>query len=184
MISKSDDNWIETYTGKQFWPLDPEPASVDIEDIAHALATTNRFNGHATEPYSVAQHSVLCCDMASPPAKAQALLHDATEAYLPDLTRPVKTVMPEFRSAEDNLWRTAIAPRFGLPPTFVLEVQEVDVRMLVTEARDLALYRTFAWWRGRVDPYSITIEPWSWRTAEARFLERFHALRKAGLMNS
>lgn len=57
-------DFICTYTGRKFYPLDPRPEDVCIEDIAHALALVNRFGGHTRVPYSVAQHSVLCCQNA------------------------------------------------------------------------------------------------------------------------
>lgn len=56
------DVWFQTYTGRVWRPLDPQPEDVVQEDIAHALALTNRFNGATREPYSVAQHCCLVAD--------------------------------------------------------------------------------------------------------------------------
>lgn len=173
---KRHDSWIETYTGKRFWPLEPDPSLVDIEDIAHALSIVNRFNGHAVAPYSVAQHSILCSQVAPPHLKLQALMHDAAEAYISDVTRPVKRFMPEFRQIEDNLWKNGIAPRFQLSESLDPEVVAIDTNILLTEARDLRLPLTFEWWSGTASPYSMKIEPWPWQTAKLHFLDSFHQL--------
>ena len=85
-------DWIHTFTGRHFYPLNPNADDVDIEDIAHALANTCRFNGHVSTFYSVAQHCVLASQYCeSDPL--WALMHDAAEAYLPDVAAPVKKVI-------------------------------------------------------------------------------------------
>ena len=79
-----------TYTGKEFYPLDPNPADIDIKDIAHALSNCCRFAGHIKSFYSVAQHSVIVSELCEPENALAGLLHDASEAYLSDIARPVK----------------------------------------------------------------------------------------------
>lgn len=78
---------IQTYTGRKFWPLDPRPEDVCIEDIAHALSLKCRFGGHCKRFYSVAQHGALVCNTLnvnggrrSPVLLMQGLMHDAAEA--------------------------------------------------------------------------------------------------------
>src|SRR5580704_10754039 len=102
-------DWMGTYTGRQFFPFDPDPASFTIFDIAHALSHICRFNGHTDFHYSVAQH---CCLLAayadnvldaSPIDCLQTLMHDAPEAYLCDIVRPVKKRLPDYREAEKNI---------------------------------------------------------------------------------
>jgi len=87
---RNDDEWIQTYTGKKFWAFDAAIADICIEDIAHALAMRCRFGCHCKEFYSVAQHSVIVSHHLPPELKLWGLLHDATEAYLPDVPRPQK----------------------------------------------------------------------------------------------
>jgi hypothetical protein len=150
-------DWMQTFTGKMFYPIDPRPEDIDIEDIAHALAHLCRFAGHCINFYSVAEHSVRVArevearlygydpkvsygaDVYTKATVAlQALLHDATEAYLIDVPRPLKRApgMEAYRTYEKNLERM-IMTRFGLPPELLPIVHDVDGALLLTEGRDL-----------------------------------------------
>lgn len=101
-------NEILTYTGKLVDPFNMRAEDIDIEDIAHALAHTCRFNGHTRRFYSVAEHSLYvyaACEMESIQTKLYALLHDAGEAYLPDIPSPIKHRFPAMVHAENTiLW--------------------------------------------------------------------------------
>lgn len=86
---------ISTFTNNRIDPTDPSPEDIHIEDIAHALSMMTRANGHFKTFYSVAQHSINCANEAaargcSKRIQLACLLHDASEAYLSDITRPVK----------------------------------------------------------------------------------------------
>ena len=139
MDKKTD--WMQTYTGIRFYPMEPSSDDVYIEDIAHALSLMCRFGGHCREFYSVAQHSVLVsihCEH-----KLHGLLHDAEEAYLTDMIRPVKRSLKAlgvdvFEKAAFTLSQV-IAYRFGLALTREAEedVKKWDNIMLSTEARDI-----------------------------------------------
>jgi len=84
-------DWRQTVSGKMYWPADPRPEEVDIRDLAHHLATINRFGGAAREPYSVAEHLVRASYIAAPGFELETLLHDAGEGLIgADLIRPVK----------------------------------------------------------------------------------------------
>ena len=126
-------DWFLTYTGKQFWPLDPRPEDVCIEDIAHALANINRFGGHCRISYSVGQHSLVVHRVCS---TFQALMHDSAEAYIGDMVRPLKMHMPDFQACEWLVWY-AICDRFDIDPVMRPEVKNADNIALVTERRDL-----------------------------------------------
>ena len=100
--------YITTVTGIHFYPLNPNPKDIDIEDIAHALSLICRANGHFRHFYSVAQHCIACAEEAiergySPEVILGCLLHDASEAYLCDVTRPVKKHIPQYLQAEEKL---------------------------------------------------------------------------------
>lgn len=102
------ENWIETYSGKKFCIDALDEKNIDIADIAHALANTCRYGGHCKYFYSVAQHavltSVLCKDAGcSVWDRFAALHHDDVEAYLADMPRPIKRILPDYKSLEKKL---------------------------------------------------------------------------------
>jgi hypothetical protein len=132
-----DTGWIVTYTGKKFYPLAPRIDDIDMRDIAHALSNICRFTGHCRLFYSVAQHSLLGMHYAPHWLKASMLLHDAAEAYLCDVARPVKHSpgMTAYRAAEQRL-QTLIGQRFDVSFDDPL-IHEIDDRLLMTERRDL-----------------------------------------------
>src|SRR5690349_636686 len=106
-------SWMQTFTGRQFYPLDPRLDEIDPLDIAHALSMICRYGGHTKHFYSVAEHCLLMSHAVAPEYALWALLHDATEAYVGDMVRPLKHHMPDYRQIEDNLMEV-IAERFGL----------------------------------------------------------------------
>ena len=122
----------------RFWPLEPDTEKVCIEDIAHALAYQCRFGGHSSKFYSVAEHSVNVSKLCGREDALWGVLHDASEAYLVDVPRPLKE-LPEFaayREAERRLQRVIVV-RFGLSPEQPASVTEADDTMLWIEAHSL-----------------------------------------------
>jgi hypothetical protein len=167
-------DWIQTYSGRQFWPLDPRVEDVHLEDIAHALSNVCRYTGHVREFYSVAEHSVHVSWSCEPEDALWGLLHDASEAYLADMARPVKQNMPVYVAAERLVMR-AICERFGLDPVEPPSVKVADNVLLFTEKRDL-MSECVVPWCWSVEPLAYVIEPWSPKEAKRRFLERFTEL--------
>lgn len=153
----------------------PDPDTILIGDIAHALSLVNRYAGHTPFPYSVAQHCVLASLVAPPGLELQALMHDAQEAYVVDLPSPLKQLLPGYREVERRM-EVVIREKFGLPITFDPAVKEVDTRMLVTESKAFGL----TWWaKVGVEPYpALPIRPWSWGHAKGKFLDRFEFLTR------
>lgn len=101
-------SYILTYKKKEFYPLEPRVEDIDIEDIAHALSLLCRANGHFKHFYSVGQHSINCAMEAiargySDRVVLGCLIHDASEAYLADITRPVKKHLQKYLEIEDKL---------------------------------------------------------------------------------
>lgn len=112
---------ILTFSGKMFDPIHPDPSLIDIRDIAHALSLLCRANGHFPTFHSVAQHSLECYEEAkaqglSKKIQLACLLHDGSEAYLSDVTRPVKAVIPVYLEYEEPL-QTAIWNKWLEPLT-------------------------------------------------------------------
>lgn len=169
--------YIRTYTGRRFWPADARPDDVHIEDIAHALALCNRFAGHTVRPYSVAQHSVLIArSFGDDKVLAKhALLHDAAEAYIGDLTRPLKKLeeLEAFGHLENNLL-SVICQRFGITSCCPEAVKEADQAMLRAELRDLV--RDSQGWQTGGPCLVPRVDAWPWWEAEFRFLEEFSRL--------
>jgi len=170
-------DWIQTFTGKQFWPLDPHIEDIDIRDIAHALSNLCRYGGHVEQFYSVAQHSVLVSREVPAEHALRGLLHDASEAYLIDIPRPIKHSpgMEVYRAAENVLQR-AIYLRFGLGPEDPDCIKTTDRLLLRTEQRDLMKPAPVAWQDDRSGALSETIIPWTPLASRITFLNRFNEL--------
>lgn len=140
-------NFIETYSGIQFYPLEPEEKDVNIIDIAHSLSHLCRYSGHCKFFYSVAQHSVniyhlLKQSTNNPVILMDGLLHDATEAYMVDLPKPLKEHMDEYSAYEERLQKV-IYSYIGLPKKISSEVKHADNIMLSHEAAILMPCRTW-----------------------------------------
>lgn len=173
-------DWMETYTGQKFWPLDPSPDAVRLEDIAHALAHQCRFNGHTRFFYSVAHHALLCAEEArlqgaGPRLVLLTLLHDAAEAYIGDITRPVRRSLNEFATdvitAVEERIQHAIYRAFGIETPSQEEkafIHRMDNILLATEARDVM--RGDGWMLSEKPSKHLRIKPASIKTIRSRFL--------------
>lgn len=171
-----DGCWIETYTGKFVNPLDLKSDDIDIRDIAHALSLICRFNGHCNQFYSVAEHSIRVLGLLKGlDNQLTGLLHDATEAYMADITRPVKWALPDIRKVEGSI-AIAINEKFELKGDF-REVKKADNILLATEARDLMFTKGTDWYfPENIKPLGYKIEPMQSYIAEANFLRIFDLL--------
>ena len=168
-----DEPWLQTYSGRRFNPTKPNPEAIVLQDIAHALSMLCRFNGHCHHFYSVAQHSVLVSHICNGEDALWGLLHDASEAYLTDLPRPLKRSgkMDSYIEFEHQMQK-AVCKRFGLPEKEPYNVKRADTILLATEARDLMSPRHPDWIQP-TNPLPFKIEPWDPKQAEWEFLERF-----------
>ena len=182
---RTPDGSIQTVSGRWLDPLAPDPDSIDIGDIAQALANQCRFGGHSRSFYSVAQHSTIVSDVcaergASAAEALAALLHDAGEAYLVDLPHPLKhrsEIGPPYRKAE-KLLEEAIRVRFDLVPQ-PPEMKPIDRSLLATE-RSIFASMNDPWPELEgFEPLAIEIEPWDPGRARREFLERFERLDAA-----
>lgn len=180
--TREDMPYFHTYWGKKFVHQYPLATDVCIEDIAHSLSQICRFAGMVKWFYSVAEHSVRVSYMCAPEHQLWALLHDASEAYCNDLTRPLKYSdgMWAYRQYE-ALSLCAVCESFGLRGPEPLEVKKADRELLLTEKRDLFL-GDHRWTLNKTDnvggilPLMSAIEPWSPEQAKNVFLMRFYEL--------
>lgn len=132
---------ITTFSKTNFNTLNPNPDEVKIEDIAHALSLMCRANGHFPEFFSVAQHSIQCAREAIarnyvPQLSMACLLHDASEAYLSDITRPVKKNMTMYLQIEEQLQNC-------IYEKFVGYVPKGEEAVLIKNIDDACLYYEF-----------------------------------------
>lgn len=173
------DGWFVTRSGNKFFPLKPRAGEILIHDVAFALSNISRFGGHV-EFYSVAEHSCIISDALPAAFKFMGLMHDATEAFLGDCVRPLKQQLPQYREAEENLWRV-IAEQYGLPEHLPLIIKEYDNRALLAERNQLmeAGKNTRDWyWDGKFEPLKVRIQCWPPQVARREFMKRYEALTK------
>ena len=168
-------DWMQTVTGKAFWPLDPRPDEVDIQDIAHALSMQCRYGGHCQRFYSVAEHSCLVSSVLAPEYMLSGLMHDASEAYLQDIIRPVKNWLFGYGEIEHKLM-VCIAKRYNFAWPMPIEVKEVDNRILLNEQAALMPNSPMAWNVPGKPLDGIVVEGWDQATAKQRFLDMFYSL--------
>lgn len=132
-------NYMHTYTGNKYWPFDPRPEEVNIEDIAHSLSMKCRYGGHCNNFYSVAEHSVYCSYIGEEDEALERLLHDASEAFNGDLIRPLK-YDKEFREPfkkVEELNERIIAQRFKLVFPFPASVKIADEAVTAAEVEQI-----------------------------------------------
>lgn len=169
-MKRSATGWFQTFTGRQFWPTDPRPEDFDLRDIATGLSQICRFNGHTNAFYSVAQHSVLVSRIVPPELAWEGLMHDAAEAYIGDVIRPLKHALPDYRAIETRL-EEVLAERFGLKYPWPPEIKEADNVLLMTERRDLVNHCGRDW-SNRAEPMEQKISPWSPGASRWAFIDR------------
>ena len=169
--------YIQTFTGKHFYPFDPNPDDICIEDVAHALAHQCRFTGHCKSFYSVAQHSIIVSNLVSGKEDRRwGLLHDASEAYLTDVARPVKhsPAFAEYRKAEALVMK-AVCKKFGLEGMMPSTVHAADNIALASEAYCL-MGDVSSWGLSEDDMKRVAVYPIAPDRAEAAFLSLYWSL--------
>jgi len=181
------DPYIQTLGGPFFFN-DPgrHPETLRVEHLAKALSHVNRFTGQTFEPYSVGQHSVaVACvvwERTKDPVKAlQGLLHDAAEAFLGDVSSPLKAILGERYKALERAALDSILILHGLPTDLAPEVKDADLLLLATEKRDLTPIDPKPWkiLEG-FEPLPTKVVVWEPAFAAERFLEVFGNLNLAG----
>src|SRR5271166_4350924 len=168
---------IAPVTPKKFFPYDPRPEQICIEDIAHGLSMLCRFVGQCRFFFSVAEHSIAVARLLPANLKLFGLLHDASEAYLADLPRPVKAGLPEYKAIETNVERV-IAEKFELPFPMPPEVKAADQALLKDEV--FSFFGTQRYFEDFGEEYSgegaarlLGLSP---QIAESRFLYLYRSL--------
>lgn len=176
MSEQRKGDWILTYLGLQFWPIDPRPEEVSINDIAHALSNICRYAGHTKHFYSVAEHCALMFEavrLAGGDLTAQrwALMHDAPEAYLVDIPKPLKKSLPDYQVVEERV-HAAVAKRFGLPEEIPAIVHDFDRRICLDE-REQAMTPSPHDWGLKGEPIGVTLQFLTPAKASEKFIEAY-----------
>jgi len=180
--------FIITYSGEEFTPLDPNIDQIHIEDIAHSLSLLCRANGHIDYFFSVAQHSLNCTAEAkargySMRLQLACLLHDASESYISDLTRPVKYYITQYKEVETRLQAVIYNKFLSEPPTTeeLDIVDQIDNDMLAGEF--FALMKKRQLLEKRPVLYSTpSFEYRDQREIETEFLKIYYGIMHAGII--
>ena len=182
-MNEYEDHWITTYSGGKLHFRDPHEDEIDIKDIAHGLALCCRFNGQCKMFYSIAEHSIRVADNVPDikVLKLRALLHDAHEAYLSDVPRPIKGDMPQYKAIADHL-------QFAINRKFNCTIEKVDTTAYFNEqikkADDIMLSTEKEFMMVGVEDWAELpmplphFKPRSWQKAEKLFLQRFKTYAK------
>ena len=167
-------DWIQTYTGRKFYPLNPNIDDIDIVDIAHSLSMLCRYNGHSTCFYSVAEHSVYVSQYVKPESALTGLLHDASEAYLGDISKPIKPFLVGYEKFENRLMEL-ISEKYNLIYPFPKNIKEIDCAIL-TDEKEIIMAESEYKWSGLKKPIGVDIECWLPAKAKDEFLKRYYEL--------
>lgn len=175
---------ISTYLGNRFDPIKPSIEQVDVIDIAHGLANQGRFNGQTKTYYSIAQHSLMVADIVYALTgdlrlTYAALHHDDTEAYLGDVVKPLKALLPIYAYLEDQV-NEIIAQALNIDFSDYQCIKQADLIALATERRDLMPNTQEDWsYLDGVVPRAGVIVPMDADSAQDEFLHKHYALLEA-----
>lgn len=178
---------IVTYSGKLVDLARPSSDVICIKDIAKHLSQINRFTGATNRPYSVAAHSVYVSEIVDAEFAFAGLMHDASEAYLADISAPLKSILPGYRSLEGQMSRI-ISLKYKVTGMHSGLVKRADMQAYVKERRTLITASRIEddpdW-----DVFSQVREPtralpmWDAEQAEWEFLKRFELLTGTSVLN-
>jgi hypothetical protein len=169
---------ILTADGNYFDFERPDPNHVTIKSVARGLANTCRFAGQCARFYSVAEHSVLLSKMVSIRGnhiERIGLLHDAAEAFILDMPKPLKEMLPDYKAVESRV-EEVVFSKFGFSNPLPAIIKDADRRMLATEQSQI-MFNTDDWkWTHSVIPYPLKIECWPPDRAYHEFMLRAEEL--------
>lgn len=170
------DPTILTKNGTYFDFTQPSESEIDIESIAHALSHICRFTGHTRQFYSVAQHSVMVSLIVPENLAMAGLLHDAAEAFIGDVAKPLKRLLPDYAAIEKNVEQAVFAHFSVGDDPYHDDVKRADLIMLLTEKRDL-MTATDQWRIPGITARAEKLIALDCYSAKRMFLQRFNHLK-------
>lgn len=179
------DGIFNTATGKKISILNPDPATIDIEDIAIALSNICRFGGNIKHFYSVAVHSILVANIAPSSLKLEALLHDAAEAYVGDIIKPLKVILGKTYTDIEDRFMCSIITKFKLDEAKLAMIKQYDKQALELEHERYQKGNRSEWdYKVRLYNKSHTLSVWHLPLMDntfvaTAFLKAYEALEKA-----
>jgi hypothetical protein len=159
---------IRTYSGMYVNFINPDPETFIIEDIAYALSKEQRFGNHLPVRYSVAQHCVMAAKNTKGD-KFEALMHDASEAYLRDMPSPIKALLKDYKKLEHKL-NLVLSKQFNFNYPFSDNLHEIDKELLIFEWNHFVLG----------EPLPKGFKVWSQKRAEKEFLKMYNKVKRNG----
>lgn len=166
---------IALHSGGHFNFENPEGSDFNIDDIAHALSNLCRFTGHCQRFYSVAEHSFHASWIVEPGFELEALLHDAAEAFIGDIAKPLKILLPDYAEIEERV-ENAVLSRLGVPIKKSPAVKTADLQMLKAEQAQAMGHRE-AWALVADQPdAAVQLRFWAPENARTAFLRRYREL--------
>ena len=181
MIDEYEGHWLSTQLVPKFYFLEPREGDIILEDIALSLSHTCRFGGHSIRFYSVAEHSVIVSTIlgsqgADRTTVLAGLLHDAEEAYLPDIPSPIKSLMPEALKMYETL-NLAIVKKFKLEGANWELIKDIDHRLGSTEAKALGVWNKD--WADTGEPLEAKIYGLEPKIVRGLFLVRYNTIKRS-----
>ena len=174
--------WIETNTHNTFFYGKRNPENISLLDIAHGLSNLCRYSGQCNHFYSVAQHSCIIFDTAPMHHKLIGLFHDASEAYISDIPRPVKTIIPEIKNLEKQI-QLQVAERFKLDFPWSSQIEILDSQLMLREAQ-LLFDGGVSWTVEGLPPLDVDIKSfWSPKRSKREFIYRYELMIKHKILN-
>jgi 5'-deoxynucleotidase YfbR-like HD superfamily hydrolase len=168
---------ISVVGGEFFDLLNPEKSDYDIDVVATALSNLCRYTGHVTRFYSVAEHSVLVSKIVPQKYALEGLLHDASEAFVGDVSSPLKKLLVEYQKIENNI-QADVARRFNLQYPFPEEIHRADKQLYWAERKIIAPAVDALWHKEFRASRKVEPQGWTPKIARKRFLDRYNEIVK------
>jgi 5'-deoxynucleotidase YfbR-like HD superfamily hydrolase len=164
---------ISLYSGGNFCFTEPDSSNYTVKDIALNLSNLSRFTGSLEKPYSIAQHCVYVSLLVPEEYAMEALMHDAGEAFLGDVSSPLKQLLADYKKLEQSV-EASIFKKYGLQFPMHPEIKKADMRMFVSERIDLQPNCSVRGYNFERAPFKVV--PWGHKKAYEQFLKRFDEL--------